>query len=180
MLFYDVIHTNPCHFQFLINVLRVINWKKYYWSLLIEFSISPKYKINPEKVSVTGRHYIIKNYKKKLTSWRGKSSTWLVPVPECLCPRPERIQTWTQVEKKKNCFKRRRLEILSQVYLRSKESKQVLFHTSRPLDRLQLQILSRRLSNRREREELNLSSFKEPPTLTSLATVRIISRLPLV
>merc|ERR1712214_229363 len=85
-------------------------------------------------------------------------------------------------EKRRTASKGERSEILNQVYPRSKESKQVLFHTSRPLDRLQLKYCLEDCQIReiswRDQEEVNLSLFKELPLLTSLATVRIISGLP--
>ena len=129
---------------------KTINWKrKYCWSLLNQILQIR----NPKYVEILRRfqwhwrslHYQ-KLFKKKLTSWRGKSSI-LIGSSSGVSVSP----TWADSNVDPSGEKRRtaskgggdKKSWNKQVYPISKEVKQVLLNTSRPLDRLQLNIISK-------------------------------------
>ena len=156
---------------------KTINWKrKYCWSLLNQILQIR----NPKYVEILRRfqwhwrslHYQ-KLFKKKLTSWRGKSSI-LIGSSSGVSVSPTRADSNVDPsgEKRRTASKggRDKKSWNKQVYPISKEVKQVLLNTSRPLDRLQLNIISKtkvRETSWREQEETNLSSFIKSPPLTS-------------
>ena len=142
-------------------------------AFLIKFSITSHVQRNPWRSQWLEVTTLSKTIQKKLTSWRGKSSI-LIGSSSGVSVSPTRADSNVDPsgEKRRTASKggRDKKSWNKQVYPISKEVKQVLLNTSRPLDRLQLNIISKtkvRETSWREQEETNLSSFIESPPLTS-------------